>query len=72
MSATEVPSASPDAAVGKVDLVSALQRAEAAHVEHQKHTGRSHLFHRSDQDENWPAWYAAYMVAEQAGTDMPT
>ena len=54
------------------DLVSALQRAEAAHVEHQKRTGRSHLFHRSDQDENWPAWYAAYMVAEQAGTDMPT
>ena len=54
------------------DLVSALQRAEAAHVEHHKRTGRSHLFHRSDQDENWPAWYAAYMVAEQAGTDMPT
>ena len=54
------------------DLVSALQRAEAAHVEHQKRAGRSHLFHRSDQDENWPAWYAAYMVAEQAGTDMPT
>jgi catechol 2,3-dioxygenase-like lactoylglutathione lyase family enzyme len=54
------------------DLVGALQRAEAAHVEHQKRTGRSHLFHRSDQDENWPAWYAAYMVAEQAGTDMPT
>ena len=55
-----------------VDLVSALRRAEAAHVEHQKRTGRSHLFHRSEQDENWPAWYAAYMVAEQAGTDMPT
>ena len=54
------------------DLVSALQRAEAAHVEHQKRTGRSHLFDRSDQDENWPAWYAAYMVAEQAGTDLPT
>ncbi len=53
------------------DLASALQRAEAAHVEHEKRTGRSHLFHRSGQDENWPAWYAAYMVAEQAGTDMP-
>jgi len=53
------------------DLASALQRAEAAHVEHQKRTGRSHLFHRSGQDENWPAWYAAHMVAEQAGTDMP-
>jgi catechol 2,3-dioxygenase-like lactoylglutathione lyase family enzyme len=54
------------------DLVGALQRAEAAHVEHQKRTGRSHLFHRSAQDENWPAWYAAYMTAEQAGTDLPS
>jgi catechol 2,3-dioxygenase-like lactoylglutathione lyase family enzyme len=54
------------------DLLGALQRAEAAHVEHQKRTGRSHLFHRSAQDENWPAWYAAYMVAEQAGTDLPS
>jgi catechol 2,3-dioxygenase-like lactoylglutathione lyase family enzyme len=53
------------------DLASALQRAEAAHVEHQKRTGRSHLLHRSGQDENWSAWYAAYMVAEQAGTDLP-
>jgi catechol 2,3-dioxygenase-like lactoylglutathione lyase family enzyme len=53
------------------DLGSALRRAEAAHVEHQKKTGRSHLFHRSGQDENWPAWYAAYLVAEQAGTDLP-
>jgi catechol 2,3-dioxygenase-like lactoylglutathione lyase family enzyme len=53
------------------DLVGALQRAEAAHVEHQKRTGRSHLFHRSSQDEDWPAWYAAYMAAEQAGTDLP-
>jgi catechol 2,3-dioxygenase-like lactoylglutathione lyase family enzyme len=53
------------------DLTGALQRAEAAHVEHQKAAGRSHLLHRSGQDENWPAWYATYMVAEQAGTDMP-
>jgi catechol 2,3-dioxygenase-like lactoylglutathione lyase family enzyme len=54
------------------DLTSALRRAGAAHIEHQKRTGRSHLFHRSGQDENWPVWYAAYMVAEQAGTDLPT
>jgi catechol 2,3-dioxygenase-like lactoylglutathione lyase family enzyme len=54
------------------DLLGALQRAEAAHVEHQKRTGRAHLFHRSEHDENWPAWYAAYMVAEQAGTDLPS
>jgi catechol 2,3-dioxygenase-like lactoylglutathione lyase family enzyme len=53
------------------DLASALQRAETAHAEHQKRTGGSHLFHRSGQDETWPAWFAAYLVAEQAGTDMP-
>ena len=53
------------------DLESALRRAEAAHVEHQKRTGRSHLFHRSSQDDDWPAWYASYMVADQAGSDLP-
>jgi catechol 2,3-dioxygenase-like lactoylglutathione lyase family enzyme len=53
------------------DLTGALQRAEAAHAEHQKRAGRSHLLHRPSPDENWPAWYATYMVAEQAGTDAP-
>ena len=46
------------------DLENALWRTEAAHVEHQKRAG-------SSQDENWPAWYASYMVAEQAGSDLP-
>src|SRR5215813_10710098 len=41
------------------DLASALRRAEAAHGEHEKRTG--------ERDANWPAWYAAYMVAEQSG-----
>jgi catechol 2,3-dioxygenase-like lactoylglutathione lyase family enzyme len=54
------------------DLESALRRAEAAHREHEKRAGRSHLFHRSDQDESWLAWYATYMAAEQAGTDLPS
>ena len=45
------------------DLASALRRAEAAHGQHEKRTGQ--------RDENWPAWYAAYMVAEQAGTELP-
>jgi catechol 2,3-dioxygenase-like lactoylglutathione lyase family enzyme len=54
------------------DLVSALRRAEAAHAEHHKRAGRTHLLHRPGQDQDWPAWYAAYMVAEQAGTDLPT
>lgn len=46
------------------DLISALRRAEAAHGEHEKRTG--------ERDANWPDWYAAYMVAEQAGTPLPT
>jgi catechol 2,3-dioxygenase-like lactoylglutathione lyase family enzyme len=58
--------------VSTADLESALGRAEAAHREHEKRAGRSHLFHRSDQAENWLDWYAAYMVAEQAGTDLPS
>ena len=46
------------------DLASALRRAATAHGEHEKLTG--------GHDENWPDWYAAYMVAEQAGTELPT
>ena len=53
------------------DLESALRRAEAAHVEHQKRTGQSHIFHRSSHDDNWPTWYASYIHAEQAGSDLP-
>jgi len=45
------------------DLASALRRAEAAHGEHEKRIGK--------RDENWPDWYAKYMVAEQAGTELP-
>jgi catechol 2,3-dioxygenase-like lactoylglutathione lyase family enzyme len=46
------------------DLEGALRRAAAAHGEHEARTGQA--------DENWPDWYAAYMVAEQAGTELPT
>ena len=56
--------------VSAADLESAIRRAEAAHREHEKRSGRSHLFHRSEQDTNWPAWYASYMAAEQAGMDL--
>lgn len=58
--------------VSTADLEGALRRAEAAHREHAKRTGKAHLFHRSDQDEHWLTWYATYMTAEQAGTDLPT
>jgi hypothetical protein len=37
----------------------------------EKHASGSHLFHRSGQDEDWPAWYAAYLAAEQAGPGRP-
>jgi predicted enzyme related to lactoylglutathione lyase len=46
-----------------VDLASALRRAEAAHGEHEKRTGQ--------RDAHWPDWYAAYMAAERAGTELP-
>jgi catechol 2,3-dioxygenase-like lactoylglutathione lyase family enzyme len=56
------------------DLERALRRAEAAHGEHEKRTRhrlRAELAERVREDD-WPAWYASYMVAEQAGTDLPT
>ena len=46
------------------DLASAIRRAETAHGEHEKRTG-------GQRDENWPDWYAAYMVAEQSGGELP-
>ncbi|MGB9421928.1 MAG: VOC family protein [Candidatus Acidiferrum sp.] len=46
------------------DLASAFRRAEAAHGEHEKRTGQ--------RDANWPDWYAAYMVAEASGAELPT
>jgi catechol 2,3-dioxygenase-like lactoylglutathione lyase family enzyme len=45
------------------DLASALRRAEAAHGEHEKRIGEA--------DENWPDWYAEYMVREQEGAELP-
>lgn len=46
------------------DLASALRRAAAAHGEHEKRNG-------GKRDENWPDWYAEYMVNEQAGRELP-
>jgi catechol 2,3-dioxygenase-like lactoylglutathione lyase family enzyme len=45
------------------DLASAMRRAAAAHSEHEKGNGQ--------RDANWPDWYAAYIAAEQAGTELP-
>ena len=47
------------------DLAAAMRRASVAHGEHEQRQG-------GEYDANWPDWYAAYMVAEQAGTELPT
>jgi catechol 2,3-dioxygenase-like lactoylglutathione lyase family enzyme len=46
------------------DLANAMVRASVAHGEHEKRIGQ--------RDDNWPDWYAAYMVAEQSGAELPT
>jgi catechol 2,3-dioxygenase-like lactoylglutathione lyase family enzyme len=46
------------------ELEAALIRAATAHGEHEKRNG-------GQRDENWPAWYAAYMVAEATGKPLP-
>ena len=47
------------------DLAAAFRRAEAAHGKYEARIGKG-------RDANWPEWYAAYMVAEQAGTELPS
>jgi len=46
------------------DLASAMRRASIAHGAHEKKMG-------GEYDQNWPDWYAAYMVAEQSGAKPP-
>jgi catechol 2,3-dioxygenase-like lactoylglutathione lyase family enzyme len=45
------------------DLASAMRRAAAAHGKHENRNGQ--------RDAKWPDWYAAYMAAEQAVTELP-
>jgi catechol 2,3-dioxygenase-like lactoylglutathione lyase family enzyme len=45
------------------DLADAMRRASVAHGEHEKRIGAA--------DPNWPDWYAKYMVAEEAGKELP-
>ena len=47
------------------DLANAMRRASVAHGEHEKRQG-------GDYDENWPVWYAAYILAEQSGAELPS
>ena len=46
------------------DLASAMRRAAAAH-------DNKHENSNGQRDANWPDWYAAYIAAEQAGTELP-
>ena len=46
------------------DFAAALRRAEAAHGEHEKRSG-------GQRDENWPEWYADYLIREQQGKAPP-
>lgn len=48
----------------RADLAAALKRAEAAHGVYETRLG-------AGRDENWPEWYAAYLVAEQSGEELP-
>jgi predicted enzyme related to lactoylglutathione lyase len=56
------PAATSFASAG--DLAKALQRAAAAHGEHEARIGR--------EDPDWPDWYAEYMVRKQAGEELPS
>ena len=46
------------------DLAGALRRAAEAHGEHEKRVPGEHT--------DWPEWYAAYLVAEQSGAELPS
>ncbi len=68
MSPAEVPrgprvDASGATYTSVAELARALKRAEAAHGEHEARTGQ--------RDEDWPSWYAAFMLAEQTGAEPP-
>jgi predicted enzyme related to lactoylglutathione lyase len=59
-----LPGRVDDATYTSVDeLEAALRRAAAAHGEHEARTGQA--------DENWPTWYATYMLAERTGAELP-
>ena len=47
------------------ELKQALGRAALAHGKHEERMG-------GQRDENWPDWYAEYMVREQSGEELPT
>jgi hypothetical protein len=55
--------AAQTALASAAELAGAMCRAEAAHGEQENRIGAA--------DRDWRDWCAAYMVAEQAGTELP-
>jgi catechol 2,3-dioxygenase-like lactoylglutathione lyase family enzyme len=51
--------------ISATELAAALPRAASAHGEHEKRNGGQH-------DENWPDWYAEYIVQKHAGKPLPS
>jgi len=47
------------------DLAAAFRRGEAAHGKYETRIGQG-------RDANWADWYAAYLVAEQSGKELPS
>jgi catechol 2,3-dioxygenase-like lactoylglutathione lyase family enzyme len=45
------------------ELAAAMKRAAAAHGEHERRIGHA--------DANWPEWHAAFMAADQDGSELP-
>ncbi|HZX06107.1 VOC family protein [Kribbella sp.] len=61
---TRIPGRVSEATYASVsELEEALRRAATAHGEHEARTGQA--------DEEWPAWYAAYLLADRTGAKLP-
>jgi catechol 2,3-dioxygenase-like lactoylglutathione lyase family enzyme len=56
--------ASVSAFTSSTELATALRQAAAAHGEHERQTDQ--------RDENWPDWYAEYIVRAQRGEPLPS
>jgi hypothetical protein len=63
MSTTEARS-NDDGGVASAGTIDMKLEVVVIPGEHEKRIGQA--------DENWPDWYAAYMVAERSGAELPT
>jgi hypothetical protein len=52
-------------------VINAREAAELASARRRSPTANTRCA-PAREDANWPDWYAAYMVAEQAETELPT